>query len=335
MRSSFLNPAQLKVCSQIFDAKLMDVIKCINEGEIRDGIRLENGILRFTPSLSYASGNFSRLRENHAKLQLDSINHTNDRLETILSRTNWDKKFFSGKLILECGCGAGADTEVLRSLGAKVVSVDIAGLDVCKTNLQDCGKTGSLLFQADITNLPFTKGTFDIVWCHRVLQHTPDPKKTLDHILKFARPGGDVFVHSYSQSFLQIFNWKYFLRPITKRVDSERLYQFIKWYCPYLYRFTSGVGRIKPGWVGRRLFLLCYIFLPIRNYRFHPKFSGLHDAQMIDYAIHDTFDALSPKYDKPIGVNAMKQIAKSNLAKEFEVVDSGCTLLRTIVEDNG
>ena len=46
-----------------------------NNNEIRN----ENEILRFTPNISYSTGNFSRLREEHSKLQLDSVNGTNDR----------------------------------------------------------------------------------------------------------------------------------------------------------------------------------------------------------------------------------------------------------------
>jgi len=72
-----------------------------------------NGILRFTPNLSYSTGDFSKLREKHAQLQLDSVNGTDDRESTILMRTNWPREYFQGKLILECGCGAGADTEAL------------------------------------------------------------------------------------------------------------------------------------------------------------------------------------------------------------------------------
>lgn len=91
-------------------------------------IPIRNGIPRFSPDVSYSSGNFSLLREKHATLQLDSMNCTIDRLETVLSRTNWDPVFFKDKTILECGCGAGPDTEVLAGLGAKVLAVDIAGL---------------------------------------------------------------------------------------------------------------------------------------------------------------------------------------------------------------
>ena len=88
-------------------------------------------------------------------MQFDSKNNTTDRLNTILQRTNWNKEFFKDKLILECGCGAGPDTEILLSLGAKVVAVDIAGLDIARKNLGN--HENLLLLQADITNLPFRR----------------------------------------------------------------------------------------------------------------------------------------------------------------------------------
>jgi SAM-dependent methyltransferase len=68
-------------------------------------------------------------------------------------------------VVLECGCGAGPDTEILLKLGARVVSVDLAGVDVAQNNL---GEQESLcLEQASIENLPFNTASFDIVFCHK------------------------------------------------------------------------------------------------------------------------------------------------------------------------
>lgn len=53
---------------------------------------------------------------------------------------------------------------------------------------------------------------------------------------------------------------------------------------------------------------------------------------MIEYAIHDTFDALSPKYDSPISADEMSAIANGSLDSEFELVRrGGVTLLRSII----
>jgi len=290
---------------------------------------IHNQIVRFTRDYSYASGNFSKLREKHAKLQLDSCNGTSDRLATILQRTGWPEEYFRGKLILECGCGAGADTEVLLGLGARVVSVDLAGADICRNNLG--GNSDSIIVQASIDDLPFDKGIFDIVWCHRVIMHTPNPEATLKHILQFVKPAGGVFVHSYAKSWKQMLSWKYFLRPFTVNMESEKLYKLVERTAPPLFRFTNTLRRMGPDVLGRLLFALCYHLVPIRNYRFDPKFREKSDEYMLEYAIHDTFDCLSPKYDQPLSECVMRSAASAILEAPWEFLYSGAYYIRTKV----
>ena len=286
-------------------------------------IPLRNGIPRFTPDTSYSSGNFARLREHHAKLQLDSVNGTTDRLDTILNRTNWPPSFFLGKTVLECGCGAGPDSEILLSLGARVLSIDLVGLDVTRANIGE--NPDHCLVQADITKLPLGERSFDIVFCHRVLQHTPDPEHTLRHILRFVKPRGAVFIHSYSRSIYQMFRWKYAIRPVTKRISSEQLYNFIKWYSPAAYRLTTSM---KKTLVGR---IFTYLFIPFLNYGHLSQFAGKDDAWILEFGVHDTFDALSPAYDIPISARKMQKIAAELLDQPFEIITrKTITLLRTI-----
>jgi 2-polyprenyl-3-methyl-5-hydroxy-6-metoxy-1,4-benzoquinol methylase len=288
-------------------------------------IPIRNGIARFTPDISYSSGNFGLLREEFAELQLDSCNGTTDRLNTILYRTKWPREYFKDKLILECGCGVGPDTEILLSLGARVVAVDLAGLDIAKKNLSKHeNRNNALLVQASITDLPFDKKTFDIVFCHRVLQHTPDAEATLAHILQFVKDKGAVFVHSYSDHPYQRLRWKYFLRPITATMSSKLLFKIIRSGAPFFYGLTTMICKYK--W-GRDL---AYRFIPFCNHRYHPPFKDKSDKFIMSYGIHDTFDALSPKYDRPIRKKAMNDIAEKYLKRPFEVV-SGRTLtvLRT------
>lgn len=287
-------------------------------------VPIRNDIPRFTPDASYSTGNFSLLRDRHATLQLDSKNGTTDRLQTILERTRWPREFFAGKTVLECGCGAGPDTEILRSLGARVLSVDIAGIDVAQGNLgiqqQHC------LIQADIADLPLRKASFDIVFCHRVLQHTPSPRKTLQAILSHVKPDGAVFVHSYSCEVLQLLRWKYALRPLTRRVSSEKLYRWIERAGPTLYRVSNGISRVPGG----RLF--AWIFIPFLNYRHKQKFASWSDAAIVEFGVHDTFDALSPRYDRPMPRWRMSAIAARWLKRPFEVVNiSMVNVLRTRV----
>jgi SAM-dependent methyltransferase len=291
-------------------------------------VPLRNGILRFTPDVSYSTGNFSRLRERHARLQLDSANGTRDRLDTILARTRWPREFFRGKIVLECGCGAGPDTEVLLALGASVVSVDIAGVDVCRANVGP--HPNSLVVQASIDDLPFRERAFDIVWCHRVLQHTPEPARTLDHILRFARADGAAFVHSYARTWQQMISWKYALRPITRRMDPQTLYAWVEAWVPALFRFTCALQRVRPYRLRALLTRIAHHLVPVRNYRSSPQFAGKDDAYLIEFAIHDTFDCLSPRFDSPLAARAFREIARRRLGRGFEVAEApDVTLLRT------
>lgn len=285
-------------------------------------VPIRDGIPRFTPDRSYSSGNFSRLREEHAVLQLDSRNGTTDRRDTVLSRTRWPPAFFRGKTVLECGCGAGPDTEILLSLGARVVAVDLTGVDVAERNLGDPAEVQFV--QASILDLPLRPRSFDIVFCHRVIQHTPDPRGVLDHILRFVRPDGAAFVHSYANTLVQRWRWKYWLRPATKRMAPARLYRWIERLAPALYRATLVTNRTR--W-GRRF---AHVFIPFFNYRYLPQFAAMNDATILEYGIHDTFDALSPAYDEPLSALEMREIAARHLRRPFEVhEEQTITLLRT------
>ena len=258
---------------------------------------------------------------------MDSVNKTNHRRDTILERTNWPKSFFKDKLILECGCGAGPDTEVLLSLGARVISVDIAGLDFAKKNIGP--NANSQLLQASLLDLPLKENSFDIVFCHRVIQHTPNPELVLEEILKYVKPKGDVFVHSYARTLFQMLRWKYFLRPITKRMNPVLLYKLIKFYSPFLFRVTSFFR--KFGKIGSAV---NHFLIPFLNYRHQKVFKNKSNDWIIEYGIHDTFDALSPKYDSPISSRSFNKTSNDLLKSkkiEFELIkDRSITYLRSI-----
>lgn len=284
-----------------------------------------NGVPRFSPDESYSDGNFAKLREEHAVLQFDSKNGTTDRDQTISNRTGWPKEFWKGKTVLECGCGAGPDTEILRNWGATVIAVDIAGSDIAKQNLND--DENIQIVQGSILDLPFKKHSFDIVFCHRVLQHTPNPHETLDHILQFVKPDGAVFVHSYARTWIQMFRWKYALLPFTRKVESEKLYNFVKGYAPTAMKVT-GFFRKIPG--GRAV---NHFFIPFLNYRHAKQFESLTDERVMEIGVHDTFDALSPPYDHPISAKDMRKIAEKHLTQSFEIEERHMvTLLRTTIK---
>jgi len=293
---------------------------CLVSG--RDRIPIVRGVPRFTPDVRYAE-NFALQWQRHSSLQLDSETGSDDRYDTILSRTGWPPEFFQGKTVLECGCGVGPDTEVLLQLGCKVISVDLAAVDIAKQNNKD--NPNVQFVQASITDLPLKKKSFDVVYCHRVLQHTPNPEQTLSHILQFVKDDGAVFVHSYARTFFQCCRWKYVLLPITRRVRPTTLYGIIARCAKPLFHFTNLTNRFKVG----RAFN--WFFVPFLNYGHLPRYRNMTSQAIIEHGILNTFDALSPRYDKPIRASAMRKIAAASLKKPFEVVtDRTITLLRTL-----
>jgi ubiquinone/menaquinone biosynthesis C-methylase UbiE len=140
-------------------------------------------------------------------------------------------------------------------------------------------------------NLPLAPQSYDIVYCHRVIQHTPDPEAAFREMVRYVKPGGTVFMNAYRKNFRTILQWKYWLRPLTKRMDPERLHHLISAYSPFLQRVTSLLDR---NILTRQI---NYHLLPFYNYRRY--FPMLSDKQLLEYGIHDTFDALSPAYDNP------------------------------------
>ncbi|TWT52689.1 Ubiquinone biosynthesis O-methyltransferase [Rubripirellula amarantea] len=304
-------------------------------GQLRSGNRtvpIIGGIPRFVADESYSRGNFSKLRDEFPKLQLDNVAGGKLRMDTILDRTRWDPSVFQDKLVLECGCGAGPDTQILRHLGSRVIAADLAGVDTARANL--AGDEGAAFLQASIVDLPFKKASFDIVFCHRVLQHTPNPDETLQHILQFVKPDGLVFVHSYARTIQQMMHWKYVLRPITTRMDPDRLLKCLRWTTPPLLGLSTALRKAPPEqYLGKLLMLLSQNIIPVYNRRFARGYGHMDSETLKEHAIHDTFDALSPKHDHPMSAKRMREIASTCLNQPFEIEErGGITLLRSKVQ---
>ena len=300
--------------------------------DLIDGTKLKSarrrdGYIAFSPDISVSTGNFSKLRDEFPTIQFDSSNETEERRSIILERTGWKKEDFQGKLILECGCGAGPDTEILCALGASVVSVDLAGLDVAANNLrQQITEGKAFLVQADLGDLPFKSQVFDIVFCHRVIMHTPNPEHTLREILKYVSDDGLIFVHSYADTFFQVFRWKYFLLPLTRRLDPNFVFNTIKNNAKWLFKLSKLL--FKFGKVGS---YLNWVFVPFYNYSRKTTFESKSEEFLIEYGIHDTFDALTPKYDKPLKFQEAKKIVyERNLTRQTNFYqDRYITLIRS------
>jgi len=121
-----------------------------------------------------------------------------DQANTLTELLHSDTAYPAGSLVLEAGCGVGAQTVTLASSspGANLVSVDICeqSLRRAQEDMRLMGH-GNVGFQrADIFNLPFRSSSFDHVFVCFVLEHLQDPGRALTQLKRVLKPGGSITV---------------------------------------------------------------------------------------------------------------------------------------------
>ena len=103
-----------------------------------------------------------------------------------------------GSKVLEIGCGLGTDGAQFAKAGADYTGVDLteAAVELARRRFELFDLPGK--FQtADAENLDFADESFDLVYSHGVLHHTPDTAKSIREIYRVLRPGGRAIVMLY------------------------------------------------------------------------------------------------------------------------------------------
>lgn len=126
----------------------------------------------------------------------------NDRLQdqagTLVDLLHSDTSYPSGSVVLEAGCGIGAQTVTLaqRSPDARFTSIDVSADSVAqaKRTTDAAGITTVQFQQADIFALPFAPKSFDHVFVCFVLEHLSRPAEALTILNQLLRPGGTMTV---------------------------------------------------------------------------------------------------------------------------------------------
>jgi SAM-dependent methyltransferase len=153
-----------------------------------------------------------------------------------LSRYHWAATLVSGKRVLDAGCGTAYGSAILAAANAReVVGVDLAG-DVLAA-VSPRMPEGVELREADVTNLPFDAGTFDVVVCFEVIEHVDDAAAVLDElvrvlaedgVLAISSPNRDAYMpgnphHRYE------FTPEEFEETLRRRFANVRLYRQADW----------------------------------------------------------------------------------------------------------
>jgi len=119
-----------------------------------------------------------------------------DQATTLTELLHHDTRYPPGSVVLEAGCGVGAQTITLaaHSPGATIASIDISAASLALARARVRGADGVVFGRADLYALPFRANAFDHVFVCFVLEHLPRVREALAALLHVLKPGGTLTV---------------------------------------------------------------------------------------------------------------------------------------------
>lgn len=119
-----------------------------------------------------------------------------DQAETLAALLHDDTHYPAGSVVLEAGCGVGAQTVTLagNSPGARIVAVDRArdSLAAARHRVAQEGLENVEFIEGDLLALDFEPESFDHVFVCFVLEHLADPFSLIRRLMSSLKPGGTV-----------------------------------------------------------------------------------------------------------------------------------------------
>lgn len=112
-----------------------------------------------------------------------------------LSRYAWAAPLAQDRCVLDAGCGLAYGSAMLAEAGARAVTgVDRAEpvLEAARARVGDTVR----LQAADLLDLPFADGEFQLVACFEVIEHVEDPLAVLDELRRVLTPDGLLAISS-------------------------------------------------------------------------------------------------------------------------------------------
>lgn len=271
-------------------------------GKCRRSFPIRKGIPRFAANGDNYAENFGWQWNRFRRTQIDRFNGTTESEKRFRHETGWMPEDLPGSLVLDAGCGAGRFTAIAAEWGARVVAVDLAdaAAEACAQNMREMGLHVDVV-QASLFNLPFRPASFDRVFSLGVLQHTPDPRKAIQALPGFLKPGGVLAYWIYEKRWYRWLMVRNHLRLLTRNWSTKTNWRLSAGLA-CLFFPAAVILSLLPG--ARKL----QPFLPISS-RLH--WGKLSLRQAWDWTLLDTFDSYSASFEH----NQREEDVRSALAE--------------------
>lgn len=104
--------------------------------------------------------------------------------------------------ILDVGCGGGILTEALARLGAQVTGIDLseASIEAAKLHAREQGLNIDYRYESIEDVAEKHAGEFDVITCMEMLEHVPEPNKTIAACSRLLKPGGHAFFSTINRT---------------------------------------------------------------------------------------------------------------------------------------
>ncbi|HZL59315.1 MAG TPA: class I SAM-dependent methyltransferase [Stellaceae bacterium] len=106
---------------------------------------------------------------------------------------------FTGKRVLEIGCGAGPAACLFAEDGALVTAIDLTETAVDLTRRHTTGLDVTVE-RMDAERMSFADASFDHVFSWGVLHHSAEPARTFAEVARVLRPGGTALIMVYNRA---------------------------------------------------------------------------------------------------------------------------------------
>lgn len=117
---------------------------------------------------------------------------------------------WSGKRVLEIGCGIGTDTINFARAGAQITAVDLSpkSIEVAQQRAGIFGVSDRIRFycgNSEELDQVVPVEPYDLVYSFGVIHHTPHPDRTIEQIKKYLAANGELRLMVYSRVSYKLF----------------------------------------------------------------------------------------------------------------------------------